>query len=225
MSFPALHSADDGAQLFAAALGPADRAALDAIAASCDARRPGHRLHGITALRPFLTATGPIGRIAATVLGPACRPVRALLFDKTADTNWSLGWHQDRTIAVRERIDTPGFSSWTVKHGVIHVEPPPELLAALVTVRVHLDPVPATNAPLLIVPGSHRLGRIPAPDIAAVVARCGTHACLADAGDLWLYATPILHASDAAAVPTRRRVLQVDFAADTLPGELRWLGV
>ena len=30
----------------------------------------------------------------------------------------------------------------------------------MVTLRVHLDPVPATNAPLLIAPGSHKLGRI-----------------------------------------------------------------
>ena len=33
---------------------------------------------------------------------------------------------------------------------------------AWVTLRVHFDPVPETNAPLLIAPGSHRLGQIPA---------------------------------------------------------------
>ncbi|MFZ5793300.1 MAG: phytanoyl-CoA dioxygenase, partial [Pseudomonadota bacterium] len=46
-----------------------------------------------------------------------------------------------------------------------------------------------------------------------------------DAGDIWLYANPILHASDAATDPTHRRVLQLDFAAQDLPGGLEWLGV
>jgi len=44
-------------------------------------------------------------------------------------------------------------------------------------------------------------------------------------GDVWLYATPILHASDAAVEPLHRRVLQVDYAADWLPGGLEWLGI
>jgi hypothetical protein len=35
----------------------------------------------------------------------------------------------------------------------------------------------------------------------------------------------ILHASEAARRPARRRVLQVDYAARDLPGALEWLGV
>jgi hypothetical protein len=94
-----------------------------------------------------------------------------------------------------------------------------------VTLRAHLDPVPASNAPPLIAPGSHRFGRVPEAENPGVVQRCGTAACLADTGDIWLYATPILHASESALDPTHRRVLQVDFAVGTLPGGLRWLGV
>jgi len=95
----------------------------------------------------------------------------------------------------------------------------------MVTLRVHLDPVPMRNAPLMVAPGSHRLGRIPVSEVSDVVRRCGSTACVAESGDIWLYATPILHASEAAAEPSRRRVLQVDFSADELPGGLRWLGV
>lgn len=95
----------------------------------------------------------------------------------------------------------------------------------MVTLRAHLDDVPATNAPLMIAPGSHRLGRIPESQISAVVEACGTATCVADAGDVWLYSTPILHASDAATAPRSRRVLQVDYAADPLPDGLEWLGV
>jgi ectoine hydroxylase-related dioxygenase (phytanoyl-CoA dioxygenase family) len=136
-----------------------------------------------------------------------------------------LGWHQDRTIAVKQRVPVDGFVTWSVKGGMLHVEPPFELLSGMVTLRAHIDPVPAGNAPLLIAPGSHKLGRIAEDDVRDVVRRRGTVACLAEAGDIWLYATPILHASEAAAAPAHRRVLQVDFAVGGLPGGLEWLGV
>lgn len=67
------------------------------------------RLVGVPGLKPLLDKSGVIGEVAAKRLRGA-RPVRALLFDKTQDMNWALGWHQDRTIAVRERIDVPGYS-------------------------------------------------------------------------------------------------------------------
>jgi ectoine hydroxylase-related dioxygenase (phytanoyl-CoA dioxygenase family) len=185
----------------------------------------GLRIAGIAALQPLLAADGPIGTIAAAALGPGCRPVRAILFDKTPVMNWSLAWHQDRTISVAERVDVDGFGPWTLKHGMPHVSPPYELLARMVTVRVHLDDVPATNAPLLVAVGSHRLGRVAVTEIEAAVHMCGIRACLAIAGDIWLYATPILHASEAATQPRSRRVLQVDYSVDALPGGLQWSGV
>lgn len=187
--------------------------------------RAGSRLHGIPALSAFLASDGPIGCIASDCLGRPGMAVRAILFDKSAATNWALGWHQDRTICVRQRIAVPGFGPWTAKAGLLHVAPPFELLERMVTLRIHLDPVDADNAPLLIAPGSHAMGRIAEADVAAAVDRCGTATCLAETGDIWAYATPILHASEAAHRPRRRRVLQVDFSADPLPGGLEWLGV
>jgi len=70
-----------------------------------------------------------------------------------------------------------------------------------------------------------RAAQIPERGLKSVVEKCGTAVCLAEAGDIWLYATPIVHASDAARRPAHRRVLQVDFAAADLPGGLTWLGV
>jgi len=199
--------------------------ALKALADALPAERAGSRLHGTPALSALLAANAPLGRLAAAHLGAASRPVRALLFDKTPATNWALGWHQDRVIVVRERIETAGYGPWSIKRGLIHVAPPPELHAAMLTMRVHLDAVPANNAPLLVAPGSHRLGRIAEDQIAVVVRDHGSVACLAEAGDVWLYATPIIHASAVAEQIGRRRVLQIDFAAEDLPGGLRWLGV
>lgn len=187
--------------------------------------RAGTRIGRDERLRPFLLPSGPIGSVAAAILGPQARAVRAILFDKTAEMNWSLAWHQDRTICVKKRVEVDGFGPWTIKGGMQHVAPPFEVLARMVTLRVHLDDVPATNAPLLIVPGSHTIGRIPVEAIDGVVRRLGTRRCLATAGDVWLYSTPIVHASEAASCPARRRVLQLDFAAGELPGGLEWLGV
>ena len=159
------------------------------------------------------------------MLGRQGRPVRAVLFDKTPELNWPLGWHQDRTIVVEKKVDAPGFGPWSVKQGLQHVEPPFAVIEGMATLRIHLDAVDAENAPLLVAPGSHRLGRVPIGEIEDVVARCGADACLADPGDIWAYATPILHASEAARRPGRRRVLQVDYAASDLPPPLLWLGV
>jgi ectoine hydroxylase-related dioxygenase (phytanoyl-CoA dioxygenase family) len=217
--------ARNGAQHFGAALQASDLEQIEQALADVPATKPGVRLTGLAALSQALSAGGAIGRIAADRLGASARPVRALLFNKTADQNWALGWHQDRTIAVRERLETPGFSNWTIKAGIQHVEPPFELLERMLTLRVHLDPVGSTNAPLLIAPGSHRLGRIPETATAAVAERLGSFACLAAAGDIWLYATPIVHASEPAVEPRSRRVLHIDFSAEKLTGRLHWLGV
>lgn len=224
MNVPALDFASDGARLFS---GAAARRLVELrkLFSGQPQHVAGIRLHGVERLRPYLSSEGPIGWIAAALIGPGSRPVRAILFDKTAVTNWSLGWHQDRTICVRNRVKVDGYGPWTIKGGMQHVAPPFDLLSRMVTLRVHLDDVPEDNAPLLIVPGSHKLGRIAESEIETVVSRLGVRPCLAAAGDVWAYATPIIHGSKPAALPTRRRVLQVDYSCDDLPTGLDWLGV
>ena len=197
---------------------------LHTLAVRLSPRAGGTRLYGDPAL-PHLLGSEPIRAIARRCLGDAARPVRAIMFDKTPGANWSLGWHQDRTVAVRERRDARGFGPWTVKQGILHVAPPFAVLEKMVTLRIHLDDVPADDAPLLVAPGSHRLGPVAERDVAAAVARCGTATCLAAAGDVWAYATPILHASAASIGGAHRRVLQIDFAATDLPDGLMWLGI
>ncbi|MBB4099739.1 phytanoyl-CoA dioxygenase family protein [Sphingomonas kyeonggiensis] len=214
----ALSLNEDGAAHLPGAAAPF-LGALSALAEGQPADRAGLRLHGVPGLVELLDPD------ALGALVPGMRPVRAILFDKSPGTNWALGWHQDRTIAVRERREAPGFGPWSIKQGMFHVEPPFALIESMRTIRVHLDPVPEDNAPLLIAPGSHRLGRIPETELAAVVERRGTAACLAEAGDVWLCATPIVHASAASSGARHRRVLQVDFSAEMLPHGLEWLGV
>lgn len=169
-----------------------------------------------------LPRLGELALLVTEQIGAGARPVRAILFDKHEANNWALGWHQDRTIAVQEKRDVHGFGPWTVKDGCPHVAPPISLLERMITVRIHLDPVDDENAPLLVAPGSHRYGLIAEREIANVVAECGQVACHAQAGDAWLYATPILHASARALRVGHRRVLQLDYSADELPGGLAW---
>jgi hypothetical protein len=215
----------DGAELFAQALDEAGLMRLEATLAALPTNVPGVRIGEGRQLKPFLEVAGPIGAIAATALGSGARPVRVILFDKTSERNWGLGWHQDRTIVVRERTSADGFGPWTVKAGLIQVEPPFDILERMVTLRVHLDHVDANNAPLRIVLGSHRLGRLNEAEVQRVVATSGERLCLAERGDVWLYATPIVHASLAADPPRRRRVLQVDYSADAAPYPLAWHGI
>jgi hypothetical protein len=210
----------DGAQLFPQALGVDDQEALDCAFSTLPPDRPGARLGSGLA---HLLATPDA--IARRLLGPAARPVRAILFDKGAGSNWSLGWHQDRVIAVRRRLDAPGFAGWTVKAGIDHVVPPFEILERMLTLRLHLDSAGSENAPLRILLGSHKLSRIAEKDIKDVAARLGHFTCAARRGDVWAYAAPIVHASDRSAAPGRRRVLQLSYSADDLPGGLQWLGV
>lgn len=215
----------DGAELVKSAIAPDALKMITDALSDQPADQAGIRLFGVDALRPLLETNSAVGRLAARKMKGPPRAVRAILFDKTPSTNWSLAWHQDRVIAVQDRIEVAGFGPWSRKHGTLHVAPPFEVLSQMITLRVHLDPVPETNAQLLIAPGSHTRGRIAESDVPTVVEECGVVACLAEAGDAWLYATPILHASEAAAFPAHRRVLQVDFAVDPLPGGLQWLGV
>lgn len=196
----------------------ADRiAALAALAGE----GPGQRLRaaGLSAL------IAPATTAAHALIGQNARPVRAVLFDKTPEANWAVAWHQDRTIVVRERREVEGFGPWSRKDGLQHVAPPIEILAGMATLRIHLDACDADNAPLKVALGSHRLGRVPAPEVGARAAQHAQLECLAQAGDVWAYSTPILHASERAKTPSRRRVLQVDYAARELPGGLAWAGI
>lgn len=55
-----------------------------------------------------VAASAAVTEVVQDVLGPSARVVRGLFFDKTPDANWTVPWHQDRSIAVREKVDLQG---------------------------------------------------------------------------------------------------------------------
>lgn len=213
-----------GCQYFSAAFGDAIDT-LECLLPAFEQGVPGKRISNSKHLANLLEVGDVIPPILAAIGAPGARPVRAILFDKRADQNWSLGWHQDRTICVKEKVEAVGFGPFSIKQGLVHVEPPFGLIDRMKTLRIHLDPVPRDNAPLLVAEGSHRMGRIPASEVNAVAQSLPTHVCLADRGDVWAYATPILHASERSTASGGRRVLQVDYSEDELPSPLEWLGI
>lgn len=49
-----------------------------------------------------------VRRKVREILGDNALLVRVILFDKTADKNWLVAWHQDKTVSVSERFDLEG---------------------------------------------------------------------------------------------------------------------
>jgi len=161
--------------------------------------------------------------LVESVIGPDARAVRGIFFDKTPGANWPVAWHQDLTLAVAERRDVEGWTNWSVKAGVHHVQPPPDILDRMVTLRIQLDDCGADNGPLRVLPGTHRLGRIKADRLAALRTEIAEHTCLAPAGSALAFKPLLLHASSAAKAPSHRRVIHLEYAPpDLLPSELRW---
>jgi ectoine hydroxylase-related dioxygenase (phytanoyl-CoA dioxygenase family) len=172
-------------------------------------------LHGTRAL-------DALDLLASRLMDQPAIAVRAILFDKTPQSNWAVPWHQDLAVPVLERHELPGYRAWSLKERVWHVQPPQAVLEAMLTLRLHLDDCTADNAPLQVVPGSHALGRLDAPATAALLEQGSGVECTARTGDVLAMRPLLLHASAKARQPWQRRVLHVEYAAQELPAPLRW---
>jgi ectoine hydroxylase-related dioxygenase (phytanoyl-CoA dioxygenase family) len=155
-------------------------------------------------------------------VGEEALAVRATLFDKTAGANWLVPWHQDLTICVADRVDVPGYGPWTKKAGVWHVQPRAAVLEQMLSVRIHLDDCLENAGPLRVLPGTHRLGRLTAAQIAEQGAIASV-SCLVRAGGIVLMRPLLVHASSSASEAAHRRVIHIDYAASELDGGLRWV--
>jgi ectoine hydroxylase-related dioxygenase (phytanoyl-CoA dioxygenase family) len=181
-----------------------------------------HLLDIVPAVRT-LAESRSIRALVEPVFGSSCLfVVNSLLFDKTAGTNWKVSWHQDCSIAVRSRIDVPGFGPWSIKAGVPHVHASVPILEKMLTVRVHLDDCNRPNGPLRVIPGSHLYGRLSSQAIFDWQQKGIEVPCLVPSGGVLLMKPLLLHASSASTTPNHRRTIQLQFAADLLPAGLEW---
>jgi Phytanoyl-CoA dioxygenase (PhyH) len=159
---------------------------------------------------------------AKVVLGSRARVVRGILFDKTENANWKVPWHQDVTIAVNRRVEADGFGPWSVKEGVLHVQPPASVLEEMVSIRLHLDDCPVENGALRVIPGSHLKGKLRERVIQEIAEQSEEFTCAIRRGGVLIMRPLLVHASSAASVPGHRRVLHFDYAAASLPAEIDW---
>jgi KTSC domain/Phytanoyl-CoA dioxygenase (PhyH) len=170
-----------------------------------------------------LSATGPIRSLAERVIGPEARAVRGIFFDKTPAANWPVQWHQDLSIAVAEKKDIEGWQGWSVKNGIVHVQPPAAILERTVSVRLHLDDCGVDNGPLKVRPGTHSFGRLTRERISELAAEVPEEVCCLNAGDALVMRPLLLHGSSPARKPDHRRVIHLEFAAvDLLPAGMKW---
>ncbi len=160
--------------------------------------------------------------ILREVVGSNYFPVRAIFFDKTSDSNWLVPWHQDLAIAVAARIETPGFSGWSMKDGVLHVHPPREVLEQMITLRLHLDDCTAGNGVLKVLPFTHRRGKLGTSEISECTKSHRGVNCEVGRGCVLLMRPLLLHCSLPAEKPQHRRVLHIEYAAGDLPNGLKW---
>jgi ectoine hydroxylase-related dioxygenase (phytanoyl-CoA dioxygenase family) len=163
--------------------------------------------------------------VAEAALGANPIAVRGIFFDKTESTNWKVTWHQDVTIAVERRTNTPGFGPWSQKDGVTHVQPPIALLDDMLAVRIHLDDCTTTNGPVRVLPGSHRGGRLNPTEIEHLRGTTPEVVCTVPRGGILAFHSLLLHASSPAEIPAHRRVVHIEYVAArwrSLPGSLAW---
>lgn len=175
------------------------------------------------AIKHFMASAG-IRMLIETVLSTAAAPVRSIYFDKNPQANWNVAWHQDTMIAVNTKGDLPGFGPWSTKSGVVHVQPPVEILQTLVTMRIHLDDTDAHNGALRVLPGSHRRGRVPTAEIFRLFKSGAVATCTAQAGDVLLMRPLLIHSSRKSRNPNHRRIIHVEFSSVSLPSPLQWHG-
>lgn len=185
--------------------------------------RPGTRqLHQrVPAIGVFLRSSEMASLIQELI--PGGFAVRSILFDKTPQTNWRVGWHQDLSICVKERHDVPGFSAWSMKEGVHHVQPPIALLERMLTVRLHLDDSGDDNGPLKVIPGTHRHGRLSSNAINDWRNKGLIETCVIPRGGAVIIKPLLLHSSSQATKPSHRRVMHIEFASEALPKPLEWI--
>ncbi len=118
-------------------------------------------------------------------------------------------------------LDVDGFGSWTMKDGVLHVQPPADVMSGMLAIRLHLDESGSDNGPLRVIADSHKQGRLSAGQVESLKKEAAVTCCVPKGGAL-LMRPLLLHASSSCVIPKPRRVIHLEFAATELPQGLEW---
>lgn len=193
---------------------------LDSYCSKFDQTKPVHAIRRaiqqIPELQPILW-NNRMKALVSNFAGSDFFLTKAIYFDKPAESNWFVAYHQDLSISVSERIHLEGYKNWTEKDGQFGVQPPLEILDNIVTIRIHLDNTDETNGALRVIPSSHRMGVRRIQDIS----REKEVLCQVPEGGVMLMKPLTFHASHRS-TGKRRRVLHLEFSNEELGGQLRW---
>jgi ectoine hydroxylase-related dioxygenase (phytanoyl-CoA dioxygenase family) len=154
------------------------------------------------------------------IFGTGYFVTKSIYFDKPAQSNWFVAYHQDLTISVNTRVDITGYDFWTVKHGQFAVQPPIELLQGNFTIRIHLDDTDENNGALKVVPKSHCKG-IYRPETIDWKTESEV-SCSVKKGGMMIMKPLLLHSSSRTTNNQKRRVIHVEFSNNELPKGLLW---
>jgi len=146
---------------------------------------------------------------------------KAIYFDKPGQSNWFVGYHQDLSISVNQKINLNNYTNWTYKKGQHGVQPPTQILEDTLTVRIHLDDTDEHNGALKVIPGSHQNGIIRPESTNRNLEN--EHVCKIKKGGVLLMKPLTLHASGRTTNGKKRRVIHLEFNNHQLAKPLQWL--
>lgn len=153
-------------------------------------------------------------------LGLTALPYRATLFEKSGSRNWLVVWHQDTTLPLESRFDSPGWGPWSVKEGITYAHAPSWALSRIAALRIHLDDSTPENGPLRVLPGSHCGGVLSDEEVFRLAHQQAAVDCLAARGGVMLMRPLLIHSSSKTSSREPRRVLHLEYATslDIAPG-------
>ena len=159
-----------------------------------------------------------LNALVKQLFGPEYFIVKSIYFDKPGNSNWFVAYHQDLTISVLQKIETPGYINWTVKNGQYAVQPPTAVLHDNYTLRIHLDDTDENNGALKVMPGTHKMGILRAENINPN----NEIFCRVPAGGVMIMKPLLMHASERTVNNKNRRIIHIEISRTSLPEGLNW---
>jgi ectoine hydroxylase-related dioxygenase (phytanoyl-CoA dioxygenase family) len=158
-----------------------------------------------------LASDARLVKIARLELSADAVPFRATLFEKSAQTNWLIPWHQDTALPLTAKFDSAGWTAWSQKEGRLYAHAPAWALSRVIALRIHLDASTADNGPLRVLPYSHLAGILTDHSILEYANQHDNVTCLVPRGVLTM--RPLLiHSSSKIRAASLRRVLHIEYA-------------
>ena len=150
--------------------------------------------------------------IAQRAVGAEAVPFRATLFEKSAERNWLIAWHQDTALPMSCKFELAGWGPWSTKMGVHYSHAPSWALSRVIALRLHLDESTEGNGPLRVISGSHGLGVLDDGRVTEYVHAHPQMLCPVPRGGVLAMRPLLIHASSKAVSATPRRVLHIEYA-------------